>query len=919
MVTNRNNQKKRFQTFPCVRWGFVIALGFIAAFVTGCSSDSDGNETPTASIISPLDSGTYKKGDAITFSGTGNDAEDGTLTGSVLTWTSDKDGDIGTGDSFTRNDLSPGTHTVTLTVRDSDGVAASVSAHITVTESLQTARDERGVWFITGPDNASLHDVYEAMGYAVATDRLWQAEKYRRSGRGRLAEIFGPDQLETDIFVRTIGYSDQELDDAFDRLDSESQDILNGYVAGFNRRIAEVRADRSLLPFEFKALGANLGTEFVPEDWTSRDVLSWMALLLRFFDGEGTTQGQIDNAALYQELAMKFPNDVMAMFQDLRWDNDPDSPTYIPDSGARSGKAAGQASLSALPSGFPDLRAVAGRMAETRTNAIENMEKINAYVKMGSYAWVVGKEKTKSGNPIIYSGPQMDQGFSFSAPSIVLEGSVRAGGLNISGMTVAGIPGIIIGRTPHHAWSMQVGHARTMDYYIEDPSAVTLHRMETIRVAGQADIELPVFRTSHGPVVNPLPYDPTTYTPDPANPIIAWKYAHWGYELDMVRSLISLARASSMDEFGEGIDLVAVSQHFCYADRDGNIAYWMSGRDPVRPAGEYRFPQGFTPGSAPLEWDAAILNPKSTDRNTAQGFYGGWNSKTSSGYGNSANSKSYFFGPFHRGHVIIDYLSDHDSLTFEDVRDLALHIATTDSLTDFESGFGRRYGDGGNPWEFVKNDFSAAVQADPGEARNAALAIFEGWDGHFVEGGKSNWATGTTRADAWILMNGWIREVIRLTFEDELGDGQEVRVMFNVLLHGLSGTSPSIVNNYNWFQNLSDPDAPQTGEAIIVQALDNVLADLGEQPWGINARGNIEYAHEMIGVVHSLPVSSRSTYAHCVEFGDSGPVRIESMFPLGQSGNILMGADGTPVFDENFLGMTDVYDTFAHRPFPLFD
>ena len=50
--------------------------------------------------------------------------------------------------------------------------------------------------------------------------------------------------------------------------------------------------------------------------------------------------------------------------------------------------------------------------------------------------------KTKSGNPIIYSGPQM----GFSVPSIVTEGSIRAGGLNISGMTVPGLPGIVIGR-----------------------------------------------------------------------------------------------------------------------------------------------------------------------------------------------------------------------------------------------------------------------------------------------------------------------------------------------------------------------------------------------------------------------------------------------------------------------------------------
>ena len=113
-------------------------------------------------------------------------------------------------------------------------------------------------------------------------------------------------------------------------------------------------------------------------------------------------------------------------------------------------------------------------------------------------------------------------------------------------------------------------------------------------MAGGEDVVIPVYRTPHGPVVSPLPYDPTTYgdTPDPANPIVAWRYAHWGHEFDIGKALLGLARAKNMDEFGKYLEYVAVSQHFCYADRKGNIAYWMSGRDPLRPPGEYRLPQG---------------------------------------------------------------------------------------------------------------------------------------------------------------------------------------------------------------------------------------------------------------------------------------------------------------------------------------
>jgi len=140
--------------------------------------------------------------------------------------------------------------------------------------------------------------------------------------------------------------------------------------------------------------------------------------------------------------------------------------------------------------------------------------------------------------------------------------------LNVSGMTIAGLPAIIIGRTPHHAWSMQVGHAHTVDYYMESAAAMTLNRTETIKVKGGADVVLPIYRTAHGSVVN-------------ASPVISWKYSQWGYEFKVIKAYLGLARATSMDEFGAAIELVPLSQHFTYADRDGNIAYWMSGRDPV--------------------------------------------------------------------------------------------------------------------------------------------------------------------------------------------------------------------------------------------------------------------------------------------------------------------------------------------------
>ncbi len=763
---------------------------------------------------------------------------------------------------------------------------------------VSTVRDAKGVWFITG---GSLYDVYEAMGYAVASDRLWQAETYRRSSRGTMAEVFGSSFLQDDILVRTTGYSEAELKAQFSALPAEEKSVIQGYVDGFNRRIAEVKANPSQLPFEFKAVGQSLGTTFVPADWTVTDVIAWMTLLLRQFDPEATDTGQLDNAALLQELGAAFPSQYQGMFADLRWINDPAAQTYIPDNAGATGISPKPATsqLAALP----PMADAARRIRERQARFVADTERINARVKMGSYAWVVSADKSADGHPIIYSGPQM----GFYVPSITLEGSIVGGGLAVSGMTIAGIPGIIIGRTPHHAWSMQVGHAHTVDYYLEAPQSVQLNRVETIHVAGGSDVTLPVYRTPRGPVVDPVPYDPA----NPPATIVSWHYTQWKQDGMAIRYALRAARAQSIAEFGQAIQVIPVSQHFCYADRDGNIAYWMSGYDYVRPAGvDVRLPQLADPSSG--KPGAVQVIPRPHDENTAQGWYGGWNNKAEVDYNNATNNFGYYFGPAHRAHVVKEYLDSHNDLTYQQVNDLALNIATTDS-----------FGGGGNPWEFVESAFTAAVEANPTADRTAALALLDGWDGHFVAGGSSAWVSGLFRSDAWVLQDAWLREVMRLTFDDELTtagtsyNAQPKGILFNVLLHAMAGESASIVNQYDWFQDASGSGLPTTLNGIIVRALDNVLATLGPQPWNV-ARGYIRYRHDILGEVHTTPFASRSTYAHEVEMGPDGPMKIRSMFPLGESGTILADEYGAPVFDANFFSMAPVYDAFAPRDFPLF-
>ena len=796
-------------------------------------------------------------------------------------------------------------------------VAALVVPAFGQDEPVNTTRDDQGIWYIEG---GSLYDVFEAMGYAEATDRLFQMDLFRRQARGTLSELFGAEFLGSnfingDMFIRNLMYSDDELTAMFGELSADGQDIVRGYTDGVNRRILEIYGNFLLMPYEYwmgsfySFFVLDLGYNMLPTPWAVNDVLAWMAVMQRNFDPEGGgATGQIDNFVLLQTWAAVFPAEYLAMFADVRWINDPSAQTMIPNLG-KVGFVPGPQLPNVDLDAFPDLRDAARNIKAQFEDHEEMLEAIDAKVKMGSYAWVISGDKTASGNPTVYSGPQM----GFMTPSIVLEGSIRGGGLDISGMTVPGIPLIIIGRTPHHAWSMQVGHAHTLDWYLEAPQSVQLHRMETINPAGGEPVTFPVFRSPHGPILEPFPYNPD----NPGSTILSYAYAHWGKEVASVDAFLKLARATSIEEFDAGIEQVAVSQHFTYADRDGNIAYWMSGFDPIRAEGvDPRFPQI---GDGTQEWTGE-RRPRAHDANTPQGFYGGWNNKASVDYNNATNSYSYYLGPAHRAHVVKEYLESHDNLTYEEIRDLALNIATTDS-----------FGSGGNTWAFVEEYFKAAVAADPSAERNAAIDMLDAWDGHFVAGGEANWRMGTLRADAWVLQDAWIREVCRLVFEDEFAAAgldwteQRLFILYNVLVRALQGPDAALPTYYDWFQDKTASGKPTTADGLIVRALDNVIASMGLGPWEA-PRGQIVFGHDLLSqlnpafaAIHAIPFSSRSTFAHCVEYGAEGPVRIESMFPLGESGQLWFDGAFDPTFDPNYFSMAPAYDPFMPRPFALFD
>ncbi|OUU23478.1 MAG: hypothetical protein CBC13_05415 [Planctomycetia bacterium TMED53] len=770
---------------------------------------------------------------------------------------------------------------------------------------LTVSRDELGVWFIEG---GSLFDLYEAFGYEVTVDRLWQMEYYRRLCRGQLSEVFGSDQLSTDISIRILGYSDEEYLAGFETISERAQELVAGYLDGINRRIEEVLSDPNLLPYEFHDFG------FLPAPWTVIDIMALQVTLLRNFDSEALATHQLNNAVLLAELEESHPEDALAMFNDLRWLDDPEAPTMIPPAETPSGFLS-SGDIPEAPVPVPgqykieNLRALRDGVHDIFEGTRERISQIGTPPKMGSYAWVVSGDLTESGLPIIYAGPQM----GFTAPALVVEGSLRGAGIDVSGMALAGLPGIIIGRTPRHAWSGQVAHAHTVDIYLEEVEDIFLHRVEVIAMGNDQFFNLPIYRSVHGPIVSPI----ILSTENLEGPVAAWKYAHWEKELRTVDVNLDYILARNMEDFGKAMDQFCVSLHVCYADRRGNVGYWMSGLDPVRVEGaDPRLPQL---GDGSMEWTTPVTyKERVTTSNPERGWIAGWNNKAGAGEAGGANP-GHAYGRFHRAHAMQDRLESavgQGKVDFEYVRDLALEISATDCCSLGNNG--------GNKWFFVDEFFTQSVEADLNPERLAALELLEAWDGYFIEGGEQGWVEATVNSDAWVLQDRWIKNMLELVFEDELEtqtlgwNNQGQNLLFNVMLRALPGSQPNLVNQINWFEDRSGGFKPTDPAQLVVLALDLTLADLGTRPWNL-PRATIDYvADSNLGTVWSSPWLNRSTYAQVVEVGSEGPVRIESMIPLGQSGDVRLGPNGEPIFGEYYFGFTEIFDGFLHRDFPLF-
>ena len=464
-------------------------------------------------------------------------------------------------------------------------------------------RDEYGVPHIYA-DNAD--DLFFAQGYVHAQDRFWQMEWSRHVGQGRLSEIVGEDALEPDKFIRTVGFNRMAADTLahYEREAPEAMAILEAYSAGVNAYLETEGSSYSIN----QTILEQVREPWEIEPWEPLDTVSWAVVMA--YELSGNMRSELRRAELNRALGEAttatllpgYPYDrrpVIAPTEDLAnrdelLDEEEDAglarPATVVDWQRVNTNLVGE-----LP---PDGLAFGAEFA-------------------GSNNWVVSGEHTATGLPLLANDPHL----GVQMPSIWYEVHLNAPGWHVTGFSFPGVPAVIIGHNDRIAWGVTNVAPDVQDLYIEKINPSNPHEYEfegewremevveeVIGVNGGEDVTLEVLLTRHGPIVS----DVLDGTGDPLS--LRWTIQEVNRVL---QSFLLLNQAEDYEDFREALRNFDVpSQNFVYADVDGNIAYQMPGRIPIRENGNGLVP---VPGwTGEYEWEdyipfeelPALFNPE---------------------------------------------------------------------------------------------------------------------------------------------------------------------------------------------------------------------------------------------------------------------------------------------------------------------
>ncbi|WKZ34932.1 MAG: penicillin acylase family protein [Anaerolineales bacterium] len=475
-------------------------------------------------------------------------------------------------------------------------------------------RDQMGIPHIHA---STSHDLFFAQGYVHAQERFWQMDTWRHIGSGELSKMFGSGQVETDSFLRTLGWR-QIAEAEWEGLSPQSRAILQAYADGVNAYLKDHKG--TALSLEYAILGL-LSPDYELEAWTPIHSLTWGKAMA--WDLRGNMGAEIERAVLLNTLT---PEQVAQLYPSYP-DDHPVIVNTLVDVQSTNVQQDGQS---------PNFDYTSLPLEALAYNASLLDPVLGAWSDgIGSNSWAVSGTFTDTGMPYLANDPHL----GIQMPSIWYQIGLHcmektaACPFEVTGFSFAGVPGLIIGHNDRIAWGFTNTGPDVMDLFIEkvnpeNPDQYEANgqwvdfeiREETIQVVGGEAVTTTVRSTRHGPVISdaygPLKDQGSPKDEEfeafrdragvdlPENYVIALAWtaltpstpfeAIWGFN-----------KAQNWEEFREAARAFHVpAQNLLYADVDGNIGYQMPGMIPIRKNGDGTLP---VPGwTDDFEWTGYI-------------------------------------------------------------------------------------------------------------------------------------------------------------------------------------------------------------------------------------------------------------------------------------------------------------------------
>src|SRR5208282_5188796 len=438
-----------------------------------------------------------------------------------------------------------------------------------ISSKVRVVRDEHGVPTI---EAATLEDLFFAQGYVTAQDRLWQMDILRRAAAGELSEIIGEATVKMDREERILGLR-VAAEASEKNISARDRTYLDAYARGVN---AFLESHRDRLSLEFRLL------KYTPRPWTVTDSLLVGARMVQDLNHYSNPP------ALTREkiLAKLGPELTADLYVNSSWrDRPPTEVRRLDEIPAARGSNADEddddeEEIDPQGSG----RIISGM------SPVVTLEDADPF-RPGSNNWVVSGQHTVSGKPLLSNDMHLDHQMPNLWYEAHLRAEMKAGSFDVAGVTLPGVPLVIVGHNQRIGWGFTNVGPTVEDDFIEECNAQgqyktpagwvePRHRQETIHVKGKPDVTFDVVTTRHGPIITEL-------LPGETRKIAL----RWTLQDGVGQVFFDVNSAQNWNEFRKAFStFFAPGQNVMYADVDGHIGYQSTGRVPMRAAGDGSLP-----------------------------------------------------------------------------------------------------------------------------------------------------------------------------------------------------------------------------------------------------------------------------------------------------------------------------------------